>query len=77
MPVNYKKIENKERYITVKFQTQKPWAVIEQEIDSFLIKLTENEAISEVHEFNSLAEQLKDKDAIKPTIAAIVTKPEK
>ena len=72
MPINYKKIENKERYITIKFQTLKPWKVLQEKIDAFLGELTEDEAISEVSEFNSLAEQIKDKANVKKSTAELV-----
>ena len=72
MPTNYKKIENKERYITIKFHTLKPWKVLQEKIDTFLGELTEDDAISDVVEFNSLAEQMKDKETLKKSITELV-----
>lgn len=72
MPINKRKIENKERYITIKFQTKQPWSALDTEIDEFLHKVTDDQAISEVKEFNSLGEQLKDKDFQPKSTAEIV-----
>ena len=72
MPINYKKIEDKERYITIKFHTLKPWKVLQEKIDALLNGLTEDDAISDVVEFNSLAEQMKDKAAPKKSTAELV-----
>jgi uncharacterized protein CbrC (UPF0167 family) len=77
MPINYKKIENKERYITIKFHTLKPWKVLQEKIDAFLGELTEDDVISDVVEFNSLAEQMKDKATPKKSTAELVLEKDK
>ena len=74
MPINYKKIENKKRYITIKIQTMKPWSDLEKKIDVFIMAVADEDTISDVHEFNSLAEQLKDKEAIKASAADVLKK---
>lgn len=72
MPINKRKIEHKERYITVKFQTKQPWSTLDTEIDNFLRNVTDGGSISDVKEFASLAEQLKDKDTVPKSTAEIV-----